>query len=52
VPPGDLLYELTSFKNKSEKVIPGKRSLEDLSPAQLNVVKDKLNKIINQTCQK
>ncbi len=52
VPPGDLLFELTSFKNKREKVIPGKRSLEDLSAAQLTVVKDKLNKIISQTCQK
>lgn len=47
--PEDLLFELSSFKkrdgNGPEKTIPGKRSVFDLSEAQLKVVLDKIGKL-------
>ncbi len=47
--PGDLLFELTSFKKKDgdgpEKTIPGKRSVFDLSEAQSSVVFDKIRRL-------
>ena len=45
----DLLFELSSFKKKDgsgpEKIIPGKRSIFDLSEAQSNVVFDKMSRL-------
>jgi len=47
--PQDLLFELTSFKKKdgdgSEKTIPGRRSVFDLSEAQSSVVLDKIRRL-------
>jgi hypothetical protein len=45
----DLLFELSSFKkrggNGPEQVVPGKRSVFDLSEAQSNVVFDKISRL-------
>ena len=47
--PEELLFELSSFKKKGgdgpEKLIPGKRSVFDLSEAQSNVVFDKIRRL-------
>jgi hypothetical protein len=47
--PEDLLFELTSFTKKDgdgpEKTIPGKKSVFDLSDAQLIVVFDKIKRL-------
>ena len=42
----DLLYRLTSFKKKSDVVVPGRKSIFDLSDAHKKVLLDKLSKII------
>jgi hypothetical protein len=45
----DLLFELSSFRkrdgNGPERIIPGKRSVFDLSEAQSNVVFDKISRL-------
>jgi hypothetical protein len=48
MPAGELLFQLTSFVDKpTQKAIPGKRSVEDLSEKQAKVIEDKLQKILN-----
>jgi len=42
----DLFYKITSFQ-KNGKLVPGKKSVFDLSAAQKKVVLDKLNKLVN-----
>ena len=47
--PEDLLFELSSFTRKDgsgKKIIPGKRTVFDLSEAQIHVVLDKLSHLM------
>lgn len=46
--PEEILYQLTTFKNKDGKVIEGKRSVDEISRSCGDVVLSKLNKIIRQ----
>ncbi|HON93708.1 MAG TPA: hypothetical protein PKZ07_19220 [Sedimentisphaerales bacterium] len=41
-----LIYELTTFVNDKGRLIPGKRSISDLSPKGLETLKNKLRRII------
>ncbi len=44
----DLLYRITLFKKKSDQVVPGRKSIFDLSDSHKKVLLDKLSKIIKQ----
>lgn len=45
---GDLLYRLTSFKDKNGNEVEGKRTVEDVSESQKEIVIKKLREILRQ----
>ncbi len=45
---GDLLRELTTFKNKHDKIVEGRESIEELSPRFQEVVICKLSRILKE----
>ena len=44
----DLLYELSSFKREGDRIVPGKRSVFDLSESQGRVIMDKLSGLLQE----
>ncbi len=47
----ELLYELSCFKKDGDRVVPGKRSVFDLSESQGRVIMDKLSGLLQEAAR-